>query len=322
MPRHSVIPSASGYPVYDYLRNPVFGTKLVARFRLKGITNQFTTSGMDGLPKDLASIGTEVVMRREPEAQIFDYQKNQTLTHSKLSSDTFRLVIGRGKYWSLKLDLIDWSTIPNIQAYVTAFLNDAADRFDQAMGREIMYSIPWEVSPYNKGVCAGLITGAYNLGNIGTPVQITPENFAMKLMEMNTVLSENKAQGPYVAILPLAIKPLLYHPDSPLAAMCCSASGDRKSIIFTNGEVWPDIAGFKLIFAHYAPQYTDPVTQKTTYAIIAGRADATLAVTKVVANRIVDQNEESFDKYWQGLQIYGFKVIKPEALAVMYATLS
>lgn len=321
MPKYSVIPSASGYPVYDHLRNPVFGTKLVARFRLKGITSQITTSGMDGLPKDLTSVGTEVILRREPEAQIFDYQKNQDLTHSKLTTDTFRMVIGRAKYWSLKLDLIDWSSIPNVQAYVTAFLNDAADRFDQAVGREIMYSIPWEVSPYNKGTCAGLISGAYNLGSIGNPVQLTPDNFPRKLMEMNTVLSENKAQGPYMVILPLAIKPLLFDKDSPLANICCASGAGGKSIIFTNGEVWPDIAGFKLVFAHYAPQYTDPMTKQTTYAIIAGRSDATLAVTKVVANRIIDNNERSFDRYWQGLQVYGFKVIKPEALAVMYVTL-
>lgn len=320
MYNQGIIPSASGYPIYNHLTNPIFGQSLIARFKMKGIASQITTSGISEIPGEIKDTGTEIIMRREPEAEIFDYQKNQGLTSGSLTTDTFRLIIGRAKYWSLKVNAIDKMTIPQIQKYIDAYKNDAADKIDLAISREVMQSVPWEVSPYNKGACAGLRTGAYDLGNIGAPVVLTAENLLDKIEEMRTVLAEQSVIGPYICIAPYALRSLLVNTKSLLAD--ASVSGMSKSIFLTNGEVIPDILSIKFVFSNEVPNYRDPTTGKPTYVLIFGRKDATLLVTRVVANRVIDQDKNDFATYWQGLQIYGFKVIRPEALAAMYMTIS
>ena len=55
--------------------------------------------------------------------------------------------------------------------------------------------------------------------------------------------------------------------------------------------------------------------------MVAGRKDAIAFVTQLNKNRVVDNDPRSFSTYWQGLQVYGFKTIRPEALVVLYATI-
>ena len=45
MPKaQAIVPSASGYPIYSRLNNPIFARDLVERFQHDGVTAQFTTS--------------------------------------------------------------------------------------------------------------------------------------------------------------------------------------------------------------------------------------------------------------------------------------
>ena len=36
--------------------------------------------------------------------------------------------------------------------------------------------------------------------------------------------------------------------------------------------------------------------------------------------QVVDQDARSFSKYWRGLTLYGFKLLQPKEVAVLYAT--
>ena len=64
----------------------------------------------------------------------------------------------------------------------------------------------------------------------------------------------------------------------------------------------------------------DPVTGEQTFTILAGRKSATGFVMQLTEQDVIDKDPRSFSKYWRGLNLYGFKVIRPEDLAVMYAT--
>lgn len=317
--QRAVVPSASGYPVYSRLSNPVFARNLVKRFQHEGVVARFTTDSI--VPSEIKSTGSEVILRREPEAELFDYQKNQALSHSNLDTDIIRMVIDRAKYWSLKLDEVDRTQIQGVNEWVNAFKRNAAMKLDRAITREVLVQVPHEVSKFNKGRCAGRDSGAYNLGTMGNPVTITPANFAMHLAALQAVLNEQDVPpGDFFVLLPPDIKPLFYHPDSPLYSVCIS--GQDKSSVLLNGESWPNQVGFELIISNDVPRLWDPITEQHTFAILAGRKDAIAMVTQLSKTRESDGAPTHWGHYWQGLQVYGFKTIRPEALAVLYGTIS
>lgn len=320
MRQMGVVPSASGYPNYSFLTNPIIGRSLIARFKMKGITSQITTSQAVDIPKEISSTGNEVILRREPEAEVFDYQKNQALTHSTLNTDVFRMTIDRAKYWSLKMNYIDTKQIDQLNTWINAWKDDAANKMDLSISREILIQAPWQVSKFNKGQCAGKRSGMYNLGSLGHPVTLTPENIGEQLMNAKTVLSEQGVSGPYILIAPYALQSLLVRPNSILYD--ASKSGQAKSIVLSNGEVWPDMVGFSFVFTHEAPTYMDPETKDRCYTLLLGRKDAILFISQINHNRVIDSDARDFATYWQGLQVYGFKMVRPEAMAVMYVTLA
>lgn len=311
----NVVPSSAGYPVYSRLTTPVFAKNLVERYHMGALTTEITGNNM--LPPEINRTGNEVVLRRAPEAEIRTYQKNQPLEHSDLKSDSIHMTIDRAKYWSLKLDEVDYTQIDQVNTWVNLFKEDAARKFDKEVSRELLLELPIKASPFNKGCRAGIKTGAYNLGKIGAPVSFRPDNMTQIFAMLEAVLTEQEVSGKEMfVILPYAAKQHIYHKDSPLYSVC--VSGLAKSSVLGNSEKWEKLVGFNILFANDMPIYRDPITNEITYTILAGDKNATAFVTQLRKVRTVDNNHESFDRYWQGLQVYGFDVILPEALAVAY----
>lgn len=313
-----VVKSSAGYPLYSRLSTPVFAKNLVSRFHFGALTTEITANNM--LPPEIKSTGNEVVLFREPEAEIRTYQKNQPLEHSDLRTDTIHMTIDRAKYWSLKLDQIDQMQIQQVNMWINGFKNSAARKLDKEVSREILVELPVKASPFNKGSCAGIKTGSHNLGKVGAPLSLRPDNMVGIMATLKTVLTEQEIGGTELfLILPYQAQTLIFHQDSPLYSAC--VSGLSKSSVLSNGEKWESLVGFKIMFANDMPIYRDPITKELTYTLIAGSKDATAFVTQLAKNRAGEGGMQSFDSYWQGLQVYGFDVILPEALAIAYVKL-
>lgn len=315
----AAVPSAPGYPLYSRLSNPVFARSLIRRFTHEGVIGQFTTS--DILPSEIRRTGSEVVMRRAPEAEIFDYQKNQSLTHSTLDTDVIKFLVDRAKYYSLKLDTVDVTQIDDSSKLVDEFRTDANTKLDNKFSQEVLAQVPHEVSPFNKGRCAGIRTGSYNLGRMGAPVTINARNLSLYMGMARAVLGEQDVpMSDLFMTLPPAAEMLFYDADSPYASVC--NTGDRQSPLLT-GMKYTSLMGFDLIISNNSVPYVDPLANnQMTYIALFGRKDAIAFVTQLTQSRHITQDPNHFGEYWQGLQVYGFKVIRPEAVGVLYFTIS
>lgn len=312
----TAMPSASGYKVYQRLNAPIFVSDLVARFRQGTILSQITSDSI--VPAEAKKYGTEVIWEREPEGNFHTYQENQELVHDDLETETFNFVIDKGVYWSLKLDKVTIKRTRDINKYVEAFKKNSLLKIERHAIRSIFLEIVYRASPHNKGTCAGYISGSVDLGVAGSPIRLTPKNIYTYLGLIKQVMQEQEIEaGSTFVVLPYEAQTVLTHPDSFLANAC--ASGLGKSLILTSGEKFPEIAGFNFLFTNDVPRYLDPVLGKQTFAIVAGRREALAFITDMVVNRIVDNDPRSFGQYWQGLQIYGYKLLKPEEFAVLYA---
>lgn len=307
--------AASGYRSYNALKTPIFARALISRFYCESIAGNITSR--DVVPSELRQCGDQVIFRKAPVAELFDYTKNQDLEVSSLNTEPVIMTVNRAKYWNLKLDQVDEKQICNIQEWIREFNKSASQQLAQEIDREILTQLPLQADCFNKGRRAGKKSGAFDLGALGAPVTITQDNIVTYLTFLSAVLDEQCVpQSGRFVVFPVSAKAVFY--NNPTLANAC-ASGMGKSIVL--GGTIPDIMGFQIYFANNMPIYTDAAAGNAqTYTVVAGFKQATGFVTQLSKSEVIDKDPRSFSKYWRGLQVYDFMVMRPEMLAVLYAT--
>lgn len=307
------IPAASGYPQLQVLNHPTFA---------KGFTQTFTATTLAGhitsqdiIPKEIKDVGDVVVFRRPPVAEIFDYQKNQDLEVSHLSSATEEMAIGRAKYYNLKVDRVDEKQVADIGGYVRAFVESTKTLLADKVDNELLTEMPIAAAACNKGRNAGARTHMFDLGSGGSPITLTPANIVDMLTKLTIVLQEQNVDPKgFYAVFPLPAQALFF--QNAILANAGISGLDRSVII--EGTI-PNVMGFDIYFSNRMPMYDE--SGKVAYTILAGSKQATGFVNQMTVNETVDKDSRSFAKYWRGLTIYDFKVLIPEAVAVLYATI-
>lgn len=319
MPKpYNVLPASSGYRLYAALKNPLFAQRLITRYYPTTISGNITTS--DVIDPRIKQQGDTVIFRRTPVAELFEYQKNQDLEVSQLNTEPDQMVIDRAFYFNVKLDRVDEKQIPDVRNWVSEFIDDALEKQAQKIDSILFREMPWQVHCQNKGAHAGATDGSINLGTAGSPVSLTKANILEFIQMMAVVLDQANvpANGRFL-VLPTYAR-LLLAGNEVLSNAC--ASGLSKSAQLMAGSQWPnEIGGFRLYFSNVMPRYYDQVAAKQTYIILAGLKDATGFVTQLSDQEVIDKDPRSFSKYWRGLNLWGFKVMRPEALAAAYVTI-
>jgi len=94
-----------------------------------------------------------------------------------------------------------------------------------------------------------------------------------------------------------------------------SLSGDGTSML-RNGRLGM-IDTFTLYKSNQLPTTADGSANTCTF-IMFGTRDAVTFATQITENENL-KNPNAFGTLFRGLQVYGFKTIKPEALGILYA---
>lgn len=314
----AVLPASSGYRLYSALKNPLFAQRLITRYYPKTISGNITTS--DVIDNRIKNQGDTVIFRRAPVAELFEYQKNQDLEVSQLNTEPDQMVIDRAFYFNVKLDRVDQKQIPDVNDWIKAFIDDALEKQAQRIDSILFRELPWQVDCQNKGAHAGAVDGSADLGTAGSPVALTKNNILEFIQQMAVVLDQANVptQGRYL-VLPTSAR-LLLAGNEVLAD--AGASGLNRSAQLMAGSQWPtEIGGFRLYFSNVMPRYYDDAASKHTHIILAGIKNATGLVTQLSEQDVIDQDPRSFSKYWRGLNVWGFKALRPEAMAAAYVNL-
>lgn len=305
------IPNASGYNAAALLKRKIFSDTLLARFRCGSIIGNI--SNMDVLSKELKDCGDEVIFRNTPRAEIFDYVKGQELEVSTLEMTPISMKIDKAKYWNIFAETTELKQDCDLKRWLTEFSDERAYEMTQMIDRQVLNDMPYQVAPCNKGRMAGALSGAYDMGAGGAPVAITPANIIIKISEASAVLDEACIpEKDRFIVLPVQAKPVLM--ASPLTNAGVSALA--KSPLF-GGEI-PDIMGFRILWTNSLPLRIE--SGRIAYTIPFGAKMATGFHTQLNNTRMIEEDARVFGSYWQGLQLYGYKVLRPEALGILYAT--
>lgn len=307
--------AASGYPqLVNALTRPAYAEGFLKRFHHTTIAGMITSQ--DIIPTNARSHGDEIIFRRAPTATVREFQKNQELAVDGLDTSTVSMFIKRGLYANMKLDTVDKAILgKDLPALMKSYQEDLTQKIAETVDAELLRELPLQAAACNRGRRAGKRSRAFNFGEMGAPVVLTKDNIVRYLSQMRTVLAEQNidTNGLYV-VLPVEAMDLFY--SNPILANAC-ASGMQQSIVL--GTKLPKVLGFDIIFANHMPQYNE--NGRVTYTIFAGRKDATGMIVRLNENKHIPFAANHTGEFWRTVYVYDFKMLYPEAVTVLYATL-
>lgn len=305
------VQSASGYPQYAAAGigfiPTLYAKLMVPKYYDASTVAAVTNTNYEGTISDM---GDKVIIRSRPTIAINTYTKGKTLTYEVPTSAPVELNIDKGLDYGFIIDVIDEKQAD--VALSEEFLSDGAENMKIAVDTDVFANVYADAAAANQGATAGRKSAAFNLGTAAAPLQITTSNAIDFLTRISTVLDEqNVPESDRFVVIPLWMRYLIMNSELKNAY----ATGDSQSII-RNGRIG-EIDRLTLYKSNLLK--AEVLAAQNCTHVIAGHKDAITFAAQLVRNdSLVAPNQ--FGKLYRGLQVYGYKVVKPEALvhAVVY----
>ena len=278
--------------------------KLYARTAFAEVSNTLYEGSIKGA-------GDTVQIRTTPSIVINDYEIGGGLTYEKPVSDKVELQIDQAKSFSFEVNDVD-AYQADIKL-MEGWSDDAGQQMKIAIDKDISAYAYTEAAAENAGATAGVESGSLNLGVAGTPVAITKTNILDTLVDCGTALDEQNVpdEGRYI-MLPAWMNGMLKKSDLRDA----SIMGDATSA-FRNGKIGM-LDRFSVYVNNNMSTVTDDGTDNQATNVIFGHKKA-LTFASQMTNMETLPNPNDFGKLVRGLNVYGRKVIDPNAIGHLYA---
>lgn len=300
----------------------IWSSKLNAKFYTASTFASIANTNWEG---EISGMGDKVIINNIPDIAISTYVPGGGLNYQVPTPNTLELQIDKGKYYAFQVnDLLSMQAQPKL---LDMFSNDAGMQMKVAIDSDGFYSTFLNGAAANKGATAGVKSGAYNLGLEGTPFQITGGSALSLLTSMAGVLDEQNIPETdrFLIIDPVTRQDLM---KSNLAQ--AQFMGDSKSMV-RNGLIG-SIDRFDVYVSNNLPRLAANGTvwvsgdgsvstlAATTNAnkrrvIIAGHKSAISFASQFTKTETV-RNPSDFGDFVRGVNVYGMKVVKPEALSI------
>lgn len=295
--------AAAGHPQYSgsVVPNAIWSGKLLVKFYEATVLASIANTEYEG---EIADQGDKVIIRTTPSITIRDYSKGGNLQTERPEPETVELTIDKGKYWQFVADDVD--KFQSDYNYIDDWTRDASEQLKITVDTDVLGSIYADASASNSGATAGVTSSSYNMGTEASPVTLDKTNILDYIVDMGNVLDEqNVPETGRWLTLPVWACGLLKQSDLKDAALM----GDPTSVL-RNGQI-----GMIDRFTVYRSNLLKVVNNGTDYVthIMAGHKTG-LTFASQMLNSETLRAESTFGTLVRGLQVYGYKVIKPESL--------
>ncbi len=301
----------------------VWSAKLNEKFYAASVYGEIANTNWQG---EVASMGDKVYINTAPTITVADYAVGTNLSYQVPTPDMQELVIDKGKYFAFQIaDVLEYQAKPNL---LDMFSADAAQQMRIAIDSQVLYNTIFNGAAANKGATAGVKSSAYNLGTDAAPVTLTGANVLQKILEMASVLDEqNVPESDRYLVIDPATRTLLMQSNLAQAQFM----GDDTSPV-RNGKIGK-IDRFTVYVSNMLPKaaagtatpwlsgngaensITSVGTVAKRRAIIAGHKSAITFASQITKMETV-RNPNDFGDFIRSLNVYGFKVVKPESLVL------
>lgn len=283
----------------------IWASKLIENFYDATVLSAISNTDYEG---EIKQHGDKVNIRTTPELTIRSYEKGMKLMVERPDKPKVVLNIDQGEYFAAIEDDVD-KTQSDI-SLMQSWSRDASEKMKIKIDSNVLTGMLPDISSQNMGATAGRISGNINLGATGAALQVTKTNVLDYIVDAGLVLDEaNSPESNRFMVIPAWMAALIKKSDLKDASL----TGDGTSVL-RNGRIGM-IDRFTLYVSHNLNRVTDGGNQ--CFSVVAGHKMGLTFASQMTEMETL-RSESTFGSIIRGLQVYGFKVVKPEALAKLY----
>lgn len=310
----------------------LWAAKMNAKFYAASVYAAISNTDWEG---EISGMGDKVIINNIPSISISNYTVGGELTYQAPTPNTMELVVDHGKSFAFTVnDVLNYQAKPEL---METFSNDASEQLRVAIDSDILLNIyanttygfavatatqggPSPVT-VNAGLTAGVKSGAFNMGSDTAPVALTGANVLQKILEMASVLDEQNVpeSDRFLVIDPLT-RTLLLQSNVGQAMFMGDATSPVRNGMIGKIDRFTVYVSNQLPTATAGHDYLGNVLASALKRrlIYAGHKSAITFASQMTKTETL-RNPKDFGDLVRGLQVYGYRVIKPEALAVLQA---
>jgi hypothetical protein len=305
--------SASPDPAYTGVFIPtIWSGKLIEKFYDASVIPAISNTDYEG---EISSYGDKVVIRQQPDISINPYQADQALAFERPSSDIVELLIDKGYYFNTILD--DVMEVQSDLDQLSMWSDDASEQMKIQIDTETLHNeLFGGADAANKGATAGRKSGNVDLGVTTAPLAVTPRapqagetEVIDVITRLGQVLDEqNIPETGRWMVIPAWMAAMIKRSELRDAAL----TGDGTSIL-RNGRLG-SIDRFTIYLSNLLPDGNHTGLAAGEHAIFAGHSVGFTFASQMSKVETL-RGESTFGTILRGLQVYGRKVTKPQAIA-------
>lgn len=306
--------SAPGYPQRSGVVIPeIWAAKANIKLYEDTYLSDITCSDFE---EEIKREGDIVHIKNVGDVKMRRYVKGQDMIIQNIGDTTVDLVVDQAWYYDFGCDDIDaYQAKGGDNSLMNDWADDAGHAAAETFEDIVINDIDSDAHEDNVGATAGRVSSSYNLGVTGAPVGLTKVNITEKMVDARSTLRENKCPRKDLwGLLPEWAAGMIMKSDLKDASL----TGDGKSIIRDENGRLGKIAGFTIYETNLLEMITD-TTGASCNNILFGWKKATAFAAQLTKTRKVEPFT-TWSTLMQGLFVFGYKVLRPEGLAVLYAT--
>jgi hypothetical protein len=294
----------------------IWSGKLIEKFYASTVLAAISNTDYEG---EIKGHGDKVHIRTKPTITIRAYLADAALELERPQGNQVILNIDQGNYFNTILD--DVMKVQSDISLMSMWSEDAAEQMKIVIDRAVLLGIKDQAAAANRGLTAGAITGAINLGVTGTPLAIvanSPTVGQVDILDMMLRLGQaldeqNIPETGRWIILPTWAATLVKRSELRQAYL----SGDAVSML-RNGRLGM-VDRFTLYTSNLMPFGVAGGLAAGEFIVYAGQSHALTFASQMTQMETL-RSELTFGQVMRGLQVYGYKVLDGTALAQAIVT--
>jgi hypothetical protein len=297
----------------------LWSAKLNAKFYKATVFGEIANTNWEG---EIKGMGDKIVINNIPTLSINNYSSGTALSYEVPAPSTLTMNIDKGKYFAFQVnDVLAYQAEIKL---MDTFSNDASMQMKISIDSTVLFNTFSGAAAANKGANAGVQSGGYNLGTDASPIALSATNVLSTITSLSSVLDEqNIPETDRFLLIDPATRQLLLSSNLAQAQFM----GDSQSVL-RNGRIGT-IDRFTVYVSNNLPRgaaaktwasgdgtegNATGTTEAKRRAIVAGHKSGISFASQMTKVETV-RNPSDFGDYIRGLNVFGYTVTKPEALA-------
>lgn len=306
----AVYPVSAGHPDYSSTGTngfipAIWSTKLVVNYYRRCYYTDIANTEYEG---EIKRQGDTVNIRTIGSGTVRTHRMGQKVVYDVIESAKVQLLVDKGQSYAFSVDRV-FERQSDIN-WINEWSKDGAQQMKVAIDADVINNVYTDAAAANIGTTAGAVSSSYNLGTTAAPVAITKSNVLDYMVDCGSVMSEqNLPEEDRWMLIPGWMENLLSKSDLKDASMM----GDTESSL--RKQALGRIKGMMVYTTNNYTAVSD--SGFNCYNVLFGHKKAITFAAQITETETL-KNPDAYGDLVRTLMVYGYEVIKPAALGVLY----